>query len=521
MQKRLVLCNLKELHQQFKDEYPNEGIGFSKFAELRPKHCVLAGASGTHSVCVCTIHQNVKLMHLGAKLHELASSDDTPLATYHHCLARLICNPPLPECYLGACSMCPGVEALKEYLVTVLDENMIDTVTYKQWTAVDRSTLVTVSEPSDEFVESFGEKLEALLSHSFIASQQSTFYNECKSSLKPGELVVSADFAENYAFVLQDAAQGFHWNNAQATIHPFVAYFRESDSISHLSFVIISDIMQHDTVAVYLYQMKLITFLKNSLGCLPKKIFYFSDGAASQYKNRKNFVNLCHHQADFGFPAEWHFSATSHGKGACDGLGGTVKRLAARTSLQRPYENQIMTPFQLFQWASESIPSVTFNYCSTEEYENEKSHLEKRFQNSKTIPGTRSLHSFVPTSKDTLLTRRYSLSKVSKEERVTLLANDLELDQVSGYVTCAHNSCWWVACVLETDSESVEVKLSLLYPHGPCRSFKYPPVPDVLTLPLTDILTLLEPRTTTGRVYTITQKQSKTASDKLSTYTTQ
>ena len=173
-----------------------------------------------------------------------------------------------------------------------------------------------------------------------------------------------------------------------------------------------------------------------------------------------------------------------------------------------------MTPFQLFQWASESIPTVTFNFCSTEEYENEKAHLEQRFQKSKTIPGTRSLHSFVPTSKDTILTKRYSLSNVSREERVTALASDLELDQVSGYVTCVHNNQWWVACVLKTDSESLEVKLSLLHPHGPCHSFKYPSVPDALTLPLRDILTPVKPRTTTGRVYTISQKESKTASDK-------
>ena len=26
---------------------------------------------------------------------------------------------------------------------------------------------------------------------------------------------------------------------------------------------------------------------------------FFSDGAASQYKNRKNFLNLCHHKDDF------------------------------------------------------------------------------------------------------------------------------------------------------------------------------------------------------------------------------
>ena len=38
-------------------------------------------------------------------------------------------------------------------------------------------------------------------------------------SLQPGEIVVVGDFSENYSFVLQDAAQGFHWNNAQATLH--------------------------------------------------------------------------------------------------------------------------------------------------------------------------------------------------------------------------------------------------------------------------------------------------------------
>ena len=153
-----------------------------------------------------------------------------------------------------------------------------------------------------------------------------------------------------YAFVVQDAAQGFHWNNNQATIHPFVVYYKESGEDRHLSFVVISDCLHHDTVAVYLYQKRLIAYLRETLTFSPKQIFYFSDGAAAQYKNRKNFINLCHHEVDFGIPAQWHFSATSHGKGACDGLGGTVKRLAARASLQRPTDDLIMTPFQrIFQ----------------------------------------------------------------------------------------------------------------------------------------------------------------------------
>ena len=66
--------------------------------------------------------------------------------------------------------------------------------------------------------------------------------------------MVTADFSENYSFVLQDAAQGFHWNNSQATLHPFVAYFLDSGEVRHLSYVIISDCLHHDTVAVYLFQ---------------------------------------------------------------------------------------------------------------------------------------------------------------------------------------------------------------------------------------------------------------------------
>ena len=106
--------------------------------------------------------------------------------------------------------------------------------------------------------------------------------------------------------------------------------------------MIISDCLHHDTISFYLLQKFFIAFLKKFLSerSQPKKIIYFSDGAASQYKNQKTFLNLCHHRNDFGIPAEWHFSATSHGKGACDGLGGTVKRLAARASLQRPYNDQ-------------------------------------------------------------------------------------------------------------------------------------------------------------------------------------
>ena len=113
VQKRLLLSNLKELYQQFKAKYPTEKIGFSKFAELPPQHCVLAGASGTHAVCVCTIHQNVKLMMICGKIAEQSAEDEIPLKEYDHCLARIICNPPQLDCFFRICSSCPGISDLK------------------------------------------------------------------------------------------------------------------------------------------------------------------------------------------------------------------------------------------------------------------------------------------------------------------------------------------------------------------------------------------------------------------------
>ena len=148
-------------------------------------------------------------------------------------------------------------------------------------------------------------------------------------------------------------------------------------------------------------------------------------------KIAKNFLNLCHHEADFGVKAEWHFSATSHGKGACDGVGGTVKRLAARASLQKPYEGQIMSPVQLFEWAALNIPGIVFQYCSTEEYEDVKSQLETRFQKSRTVAGTRKLHSFIPLTQDTVKVKPYSFSNDFKQEKVTKQEHELEIDEIS------------------------------------------------------------------------------------------
>ena len=64
VQKKLVLFTLKEAHQLYCSDYPPEmHCSFGKFASLRPQECILPDSnSGCHTVCVCSYHENVKLM---------------------------------------------------------------------------------------------------------------------------------------------------------------------------------------------------------------------------------------------------------------------------------------------------------------------------------------------------------------------------------------------------------------------------------------------------------------------------
>ena len=66
--------------------------------------------------------------------------------------------------------------------------------------------------------------LKKLQLHDFIAKHQVKFLAQKKESLMCGEVLVIADFSENYSFVVQDEVQSFHWNNLQATVHPFILF---------------------------------------------------------------------------------------------------------------------------------------------------------------------------------------------------------------------------------------------------------------------------------------------------------
>ena len=113
-----------------------------------------------------------------------------------------------------------------------------------------------------------------------------------------------------------------------ATLHPFVVYYRPSagEPIKHDSFLVISECNEHDIFFQFIFSKSHFfpTCILHDKFVNISKLYYMSDGCAAQYKNRNNFINLTYHFSDFGVLAVWDFHPSSHGKGPCDGLGGSI-----------------------------------------------------------------------------------------------------------------------------------------------------------------------------------------------------
>lgn len=403
-QKRLLLNDIKNLHNEFKREFPEFRIGLTKFAELRPKWCVLAGSAGTHNVCVCTIHQNFKAMIDAISLENISNGT---LKNYKDCINFVLCGKPKPNCYLKICKRCPKIQNFSDYLENIMEERNISQVIFSTWKATDRCTLIKECLSTRTFIEALSFALEKLITHHFLAKQQSKFIDDKKNNLSNGEVLVQLDFSENYAYVAQNAAQQFHYNNDQCSIFPAVVYYKSKGQLQHRSYLSMSDCTTHDAAAVYLMQKKLVPEICK---LIPKveKIIYISDGAKQHFKNRYQMINLMNHKIDFGVNAEWHTSATAHGKGPPDGVGAIVKREATRASLQVPDSEALLNVQSLYNWANKHEFDIQIFLSTKKEHEKIVSFLKKRFNKCPAVTKIQSAHSFIPNADKTLSVLQYS-----------------------------------------------------------------------------------------------------------------
>jgi hypothetical protein len=193
-----------------------------------------------------------------------------------------------------------------------------------------------------------------------------------------------------------------------------------------------------------------------------KKIYYFSDGCAGQYKNRKNFVNLFHHVNDFGIEAEWNFFATAHGKGTCDAIGGTTKRQLRCTSLRG---TDIVTADQAFKWCTDNVKNIRYIKVTSADIESvvERMDLTTRYETLTTIHGTQQCHRIsikdnkimaFETSDDLEPLTSRSMNNNSVESTFVI-----DESMKSDWVVCQYDRKWYLGIIRDVNISENEIQI--------------------------------------------------------------
>jgi hypothetical protein len=236
------------------------------------------------------------------------------------------------------------------------------------------------------------KSLQNLKKHSHVTNVQQKYFNTILKDVQEDEIVLQIDFAENYVCDTQNAIQQAHFTKRQIAVYTAHA---TSKNFSQ-SYVIVSDSIEHSKYAVYAFNKAIIEDLKVISPNVTKLIF-ISDGCAQQFKNQFTLSLLCHSEEDFGIKTQHNFLSTSHGKGAVDGIGGTIKR-NVRTKVMSTPGLEVNNAQEFANVARSFCKDTKVFHIPHDEIERTKIVLDKKWKNLKSFNGIRSCHSFKPIS---------------------------------------------------------------------------------------------------------------------------
>ena len=293
-----------------------------------------------------------------------------------------------------------------------------------------RKQLVDRSMPQVQYTKYFDKEATFFRGHVWRIKEQYVHIKNTQIRICLGQIVIQMDFAEKFtALEFFQNIQGVHWAKNLVTIHTVVVYYLVEgvEGVQYKSFVYLSPVDQHNTIMVWailklLWQRDLPRFFKD------QKIYfvhYVTDGPGSQYKNRFIFWMVANHPEMFGCRAVWHYLETGHGKGPCDGVGGSLKR-NAQTAASAGVTIVCNAP-TMYLWAKDR-PNSSIQYCYVDVYDYwtmyyDRSHVFYRIPG---LPGTRNLHSVMGA----ITTNTFTTVKLRVP--VTSVATALQMKPVDG-----------------------------------------------------------------------------------------
>ena len=326
-QRRLLTDSRQNLHLKFISENVSCHLSYTSFCRMKP-FWVVTPTMRDRETCICKIHDN--LQFLASKLKQLNYIQNSNL---EYLVTLVTCNINDKVCMYGECSKCNH----GKIEITVEEDKAVE---WFQWTREKRKYSaeddrdVTFTQKSvqigsiKELINSFKDQLLKFKVHFFNIRHQYKCYTNFKLNMKEDHAMIHIDFAENYVAKSHRAIQAVHFgaSQKQITLHNGV-FFVGPDSQSH-TFSTISNSLEHGPPGIWAYMNPVLDSILSKYPKV-KVIHFFSDGPATQYRQKLNFFLFTQMIADRGLTyGSWNYLEAGHGKGIPDGVGATLKRSA-------------------------------------------------------------------------------------------------------------------------------------------------------------------------------------------------
>lgn len=104
-------------------------------------------------------------------------------------------------------------------------------VKFRQWKSTDRTEMIVQICKRSELLAIAAKQLTELVPHDFISRGQNEYIKQLKEDLPHNKALINMDFSMNYNCLIQSAVQSYHWSPKQATVHPTVIYYKDSDNL--------------------------------------------------------------------------------------------------------------------------------------------------------------------------------------------------------------------------------------------------------------------------------------------------
>ena len=391
LRKYYLEVTIPEALALFKEQHPNVHIGLSKFYTLKPPNVIYMSKS-PNDQCKCIQHEAFRML-----LSPFKIDVNSEFWTKFLCSSQDLYS----KCWTGDCNEC----SMGQHLTGAISQNQEaynmnddDLTTWYEWTTVESTTKKDkvikrtvkalrqgcVAELKAIVTETWNDYVKHVRTKRLMSKE---FQNDMKSE---NVLLFQCDFAMDYN--CKDNSR-----EAQSAIYGrqnvvlFTAAIHHNDKWKSYAVVTSSD-KYKSTVRVCMLKILKDFVSKNDISTVDKLIIW-SDGPSSEFKNKfctgKLLFELSNVVKKVSY---WKYFATSHGKGVCDGIGGTLKARASEHARGKHRDNVVIQSYtEFFDIVKQYVPKITLFLLSKEEVE-EITDKDKPWDDTIPIPGVSQLH---------------------------------------------------------------------------------------------------------------------------------